>query len=245
MEDATVLQEYKDSVKTKAEELLVKGFPEKIVKLNELLETPRFSTRKLSDVHQDLNVPVPDPIRLDHSEDAPAAKKLKLDQNGEETSSGTKVMVLPTKPVPCCNKKFCKLIHIVKPYIEQLLEDSNLLKMWISFLIPKIEDGNNFGVSIQKAMLSEIQSVESKAAAFLDQISRYYISRVRIVSKAARYPHIDHCRRAIQELDENEYVSLRLVTRKVRNHYCSLHDLLIKNLEKIKQPRSSNAQFLY
>lgn len=45
--------------------------------------------------------------------------------------------------------------------------------MWISFLIPKIEDGNNFGVSIQEDTLSEIQSVESEAAAFFDQISRW------------------------------------------------------------------------
>lgn len=110
-----------------AEELLVKGFPEKIVKLNELLETPGFCNRKLSDVHQDLNVPIPEPIILNHSPDAPATKKLKLDNNGEETS-GTKVMVLPTGAVPC-NKKLCDLIHIVKPYIRQLLEDSNLVSM--------------------------------------------------------------------------------------------------------------------
>lgn len=108
-----------------AEQLLIKGFPEKIVKLNELLETPGFSNRKLSDVHQDLNVPIPDPIILNHSEDGPASKKLKMDNNVEETS-GTKVMVLPNGPVPC-NKPLCDLIHIVKPYIRQLLEDSNLV----------------------------------------------------------------------------------------------------------------------
>ena len=110
-----------------AEELLVKGFPEKIVKLNELLETPGFCNRKLSDVHQDLNVPIPDPIILNHSEEAPATKKLKLDNNGEETS-GTKVLILPSGSVPC-NKKLCDLIHIVKPYIRQLLEDSNLVSI--------------------------------------------------------------------------------------------------------------------
>lgn len=107
--------------------MLVKGFPEKIVKLNELLETPGFCNRKLSDVHQELNVPIPDPIILNHSADGPATKKLKLDNNGEETS-GTKVMVLPNGPVPC-NKKLCDLIHIVKPYIRQLLEDSNLVSI--------------------------------------------------------------------------------------------------------------------
>lgn len=75
--------------------------------------------------------------------------------------------------------------------------------------------------------------------------SRYFISRGKIVSKVAKYPHILDYRRAIQELDEKEYVSLWLVMCEVRNRYCSLHDLVIKNLEKIKRPRSSNAQSLY
>lgn len=240
---AQKVQEYKDSIKTKAEQLLLKGFPEKIVKLNELLETRVFCNRKLSDVHQDLNVPIPDPIILNHSEDGVTPKKRKTD-NSVDPTAGTKVMVLPNGPVPC-NKPLCDLICIVKPYIRQLLEDSNLLKMWISFLIPKIEDGNNFGVSIQEDTLAEIQSVESEAAAFFDQISRYFISRGKIVSKVAKYPHISDYRRAVQELDEKEYVSLWLVMCEVRNRYCSLHDLVIKNLEKIKKPRSSNAQSLY
>lgn len=110
-----------------AEQLLLKGFPEKIVKLNELLETPGFCNRKLSDVHQDLNVPIPDPIILNHSEDGPTTKKQKID-NSIDNTSGTKVMVLPYGPVPC-NKPLCDLIHIVKPYIRQLLEDSNLVRI--------------------------------------------------------------------------------------------------------------------
>ncbi|XP_076633185.1 proteasome regulator gamma isoform X1 [Colletes latitarsis] len=237
------VQEYKDSLKTKAEQLLLKGFPEKIVKLNELLESCRFCNRKLSDVHQELNVPIPDPIILNHSDETPATKKQKVD-NSVDNTSGTKVMVLPNGPVPC-NKPLCELIRIVKPYIRELLEDSNLLKMWISFLIPKIEDGNNFGVSVQEDTLAEIQTVESEAGAFFDQISRYFISRGKIVSKVAKYPHISDYRRAVEELDEKEYVSLWLVMCEVRNRYCSLHDLVIKNLEKIKRPRSSNAQSLY
>lgn len=47
-------------------------------------------------------------------------------------------------------------------------------------MIPKIEDGNNFGVSIQEDTLAEVQSVESEAAAFFDQISRYFISRGKL-----------------------------------------------------------------
>lgn len=46
------VQDYKDSLKQKAEHLIVRGFPEKIVKLNELLETSNFQNRDFADVHQ-------------------------------------------------------------------------------------------------------------------------------------------------------------------------------------------------
>lgn len=65
-----------------------------------------------------------------------------------------------------------------------------MLKMWISFLIPKIEDGNNFGVSVQEDTLAEIQSVESEAAAYFDQISRYYASRAKVISKVGVFDNI-------------------------------------------------------
>lgn len=244
----------------------MKEFPQKIVKLNDCLETSRFFKEKnLKEVYQDLNIPVPDPILLcdgaggDSAE--PAAKRARVEV---DNVTGTKVMVLPTGSVRC-NVYITDLIEIVKPIIRELVEDSNLLKMWISFLIPKIEDGNNFGVSIQEDTLAEIQSVESEAAAFFDQISRYFISRAKVVSKVAKYPHIADYRRAVQELDEKEFLSLWLVVSevssipysrskinltnihllKVRNRYCSLHDIVIKNMEKLKKPRSSNAESLY
>lgn len=217
------------------------------MKLNDLLATPEFAERNFTDVYQDLNIPVPDPIDLNSAEgekadsDEPGAKRARLDLS---SVSGTKVMALPNGRVHC-NTPICDLIKVVKPVIRALVEDSNLLKMWISFMIPKIEDGNNFGVSIQEDTLAEIQSVETEAAAFFDQISRYFVSRAKVVSKVAKYPHIDDYRRAVQELDEKEFLSLWLVLSEVRNRYCSLHDIVIKNMEKLKKPRSSNAESLY
>ncbi|KAM7347593.1 proteasome regulator gamma isoform 1-T1 [Cochliomyia hominivorax] len=252
------VQEYKDSLIKKAEQLIIQGFPEKIVELNELLDTPMFSERNFTEVHQDLNIPIPDPIVVSNNganvvesnvttirdggdADEPSAKRQRMDNS---LISGTKVMYLPSGSVPC-NSPLCEMIKIVKPIIRKLVEDSNLLKMWISFMIPKIEDGNNFGVSIQEDTLAEIQTVESEAAAFFDQISRYFLSRAKVVSKVAKYPHIDDYRRAVIELDEKEYLSLWLVVCEVRNRYSSLHDIVIKNMEKLKKPRSSNAESLY
>ncbi|KAK0075447.1 hypothetical protein PV326_011593 [Microctonus aethiopoides] len=130
------VQEYKDSLKSKAELLLLKGFPEKIVKLNEILATPNFAHRHLTEVHQDLNVPIPDPIAINHSDDGPISKKIKLDNSGDDVP-GTRVMILPSGPIPC-NKPLCDMVRIVKPYIIQLLEDSNL----VNYL--------NFYLSIEK-----------------------------------------------------------------------------------------------
>lgn len=110
-----------------AEKLIIKGFPEKIVKLNEILETPGFCNRDLKEVHQDLNVPIPDPILVNHSDDGPTSKKIKLENSIDQTP-GTKVMVLPNGPIPS-NKPICDLILVVKPYIRQLLEDSNLVSV--------------------------------------------------------------------------------------------------------------------
>lgn len=234
------VQDYKDSLIKKAEELIVHGFPKKIVDLNDLLATEQFAERNFTDVHQDLNINVPEPVVED--DDPPSAKRARVEAATDAT--GTRVMILPNGSVKC-NAPICEIIKVVKPVIRGLVEDSNLLKMWISFMIPKIEDGNNFGVSIQEDTLAEIQSVESEAAAFFDQISRYFISRAKVVSKVAKYPHIDDYRRAVQELDEKEFLSLWLVLSEVRNRYCSLHDIVIKNLEKLKKPRSSNAEHLY
>lgn len=192
------MQEYKDELIKKAEVLITRGFPEKIVELNEILETKMFADRKFHDVYQKVNIPVPDAIALNHvdeKEDGPPNKRARLSETAQV--SGTKVLALPSGTVHC-NTPICELIKVVKPVIRKLVEDSNLLKMWISFMIPKIEDGNNFGVSIQEDTLAEIQSVETEAAAFFDQISRYFISRAKVVSKVAKYPHIEDYRRAVQ-----------------------------------------------
>lgn len=105
---------------------MLKGFPETIVELNELLETALFKDRNFIDVRQELNIPVPDPIVLNsHAEnDAPSAKRLKLDNS---VADGTKVMALPSGSVPC-NKHLMEVVQIVKPHIRRLIEDSNLVR---------------------------------------------------------------------------------------------------------------------
>lgn len=125
------MQEYKDELKKQAEQLVLKGFPETIVKLNNILETPQFKNRRFTDVHQELNIHVPDPIILNSHTDLPPLKKKKLDNSVSQ--DGSKVMILPSGSVPT-NKNLVDLIEEVKPHIRKLVEDSNLVSLLIKYI---------------------------------------------------------------------------------------------------------------
>ncbi|RXG63990.1 Proteasome activator complex subunit 3 [Armadillidium vulgare] len=184
-EDAVAqVDDYKNSVKKKAEKLVREKFPERILHCNKILENSPFFCTDFSIVHSHLGIPVPEPHILNNHDGSPPGKKRKVTncENDEEPVSGSKVFFIPSGVVSI-NPYITKMVDIIKPIIRTLVEESNLLKMWVSFLIPKIEDGNNFGVGIQEDTLGEIRTVESEAAAFFDQLSRYYITRAKLVSK--------------------------------------------------------------
>jgi len=250
-------EDYVTTVKSKSEVLVKTVFPRKIMELNKLLDSTEFSyEEQQKSLYEALNIPIPDAQAISSAltnshhgaDDGEASnKKRKLNNAHSEnaiTTDGTKVLALPSGPITC-NTILSKHIDTVKPYIRELVEHANLLKMWITFLIPKIEDGNNFGVSIQEDTLGEIRAVEGEAATFYDAIARYHINRGKIISKVAKYPHIDDYRRVVAELDEKEFLSLRIVLSEIRNHYAAMYDLIAKNWEKIIRPRSSNTENLY
>lgn len=231
---------FKQNILKTAEDMVVNKFPKRIIQLNKMLSLGKLICNP-SSVYQKINVPVPDVAAAE-----PNAAKRKFSQCPAHLDSivGTKVLVLPDGVV-ASNTFIVELIDEIKPLISELVEDTNLLKMWLMYLIPRIEDGNNFGVSIQEDVLGEIRASEGEAAAYYDQISRYFSLRGKTVAKIAQYPHIDDYRRAIQELDEKEFFSLRLIVAELRNHYATLHDLISKNGDKLRKPRSSNAEHMF
>lgn len=178
---------------------------ENIFALTELLATPMFNELDVNEVHQDLNISI---IK-------------------EKTIEGA----VPVGIVPC-NKALCEMIELVKPKIVNLIKDSNLLKTWICSKLKISEKGTNVYVSLKKTRV-EVQAIEAEAVAYLDQISQYFLSRAKIISKLVEHPNIDDYRRAVVELDEKEYLSLRLVMGEMRNRYYLLLDLFTNKLKKL------------
>ena len=92
-----------------------------------------------------------------------------------------------------CNKWIVELVDDIKPEISELMGKLNwnilspdlfkiqercaTIRIWITLLIPKIEDGNNFGVGVQEDALAELRQVEAECATYLDQLSRYFLTR--------------------------------------------------------------------
>uniref|UniRef100_A0A2K5QBS9 Proteasome activator PA28 C-terminal domain-containing protein n=1 Tax=Cebus imitator TaxID=2715852 RepID=A0A2K5QBS9_CEBIM len=131
----------------------------------------------------------------------------KLDEC-EEAFQGTKAFVMPNGML----KSNQQLVHIIE-------KKCNTVKMWVQLLIPRIEDGNNFGVSIQEETVTELRTVETK-----------------LVSKIAKYPHVQDYHHTMTEIDEKEYIGLWLIISELRNQYVTVHDTILKNIEKINGP---------
>ncbi|TRY55137.1 hypothetical protein DNTS_032636 [Danionella cerebrum] len=248
----TKVDAFRERITSEAEDLVANFFPKKLLELDQFLKDPMINITELKDIHSEINLAVPDPILLTDIHDGlemQNAKKRKLedgagDDKGKLEFGGTKVFVMPGGMMKS-NGKLVELIEKVKPEIITLMEKCNTVKMWVQLLIPRIEDGNNFGVSIQEETVAELRTVEGEQASFLDQISRYYITRAKLVSKIAKYPHVEDYRRTVNDIDEKEYTSLKIIVSELRNQYVTLHDMILKNIEKIKRPRSSNTDALY
>ncbi|KAM3591846.1 uncharacterized protein V6R79_008288 [Siganus canaliculatus] len=243
----TKVDAFRERITSEAEDLVANFFPKKLLELDNFLKDPIINITELKEIHSEINLTVPDPILLPNLHDGleANAKKRKLeDGGGDDNVTGTKVFVMPGGMMKS-NGNLVDLIEKVKPEIRTLIEKCNTVKMWVQLLIPRIEDGNNFGVSIQEETVAELRTVEGEAASYLDQISRYYITRAKLVSKIAKYPHVEDYRRTVTEIDEKEYISLKIIVSELRNQYVTLHDMILKNIEKIKRPRSSNSDALY
>ncbi|KAM9559397.1 proteasome activator complex subunit 3-like isoform 2-T2 [Salvelinus alpinus] len=248
---------FRQRITGEAENLVASFFPNKLLELDHFLKSvcvvghrlqdPILNICELKEIHSEINLAVPDPILLSNLHDGLEvnAKKRKMeDGTGEDKVAGTKVFIMPSGMMKS-NAKLVDLIEKVKPEIRTLIEKCNTVKMWVQLLIPRIEDGNNFGVSIQEETVAELRTVEGEAASYLDQISGYYITRAKLVSKIAKYPHVEDYRRTVTEIDEKKYISLKVIVSELRNQYVTLHDMILKNIDKIKKPRSSNAEALY
>jgi len=226
LKNAQEVSDYTSSVIKSTEDLITNVLPDKIFFLKKLQEEDFKSGKEISKISSENALPSVDVCNS-------VSKKLKTNDGVVASNNDNGLKAVP------CNKRVLALIDVIKPEFKYAIETCEKLKMWISILIPKIEDGNNFGVSVQEEVLNEVHGVQSDSIKSLDTISRYFITRAKLVSKIVKYPFLDDYRRAVNEVDENQYLKLEYSLNKMKCDYLLILDIISKNYEKIKKPRSS------
>lgn len=239
---------FAQKITKEAEQLVSNFFPKKIAEMDDLLQAS-LSLKDLSVIKAPLDIPIPDPVKEElkrkkkEEKTAKEGKKddKKDDKKDEESDEGP-----PCGPV-ACNETVEKLLKRIKPEIQTLKECLNTVSMWLQLLIPKIEDGNNFGVAVQEKVFEMLTNTRTKIEGFQTQISKYYSERGDAVAKAAKQPHVGDYRQLVHELDQYQYSELRIAVLEIRNTYAVLYDVITKNVDKIKKPRgdSSSKALIY
>jgi len=242
-ENTAIVDRYKKEFCTEVEAILSDVFPKKIIELDKLYKSDQLKLSRAGEVKEAAKDSLKDVIAKKEAASTPKpAKRKRNDSSSIENGNGNDMRFATGVH---CNPIVTELIGTLKPEIRELIEYCNKIKMWIQLLIPKIEDGNNFGVSIQEETISEVSTFCEFAKGSFDDMSRYFVTRGKVSSKIVKYPHLEDYVKYLTELDEKQFLHIRVFTNELKMIYCCMFDIINKNLEKIKQPRSQMSSNLY
>ena len=116
--------------------------------------------------------------------------------HGKEDAAATEY--LPSNAV------IVESIELLKKELISMVEIVGTIKLWIQLNIPKIEDGNNFGVSIQEETVDELGRAEDTAFSGLEACSKYFLERAKIAKCIRRHPGMEDYVNALCETDQKE-----------------------------------------
>ncbi|EGC33641.1 hypothetical protein DICPUDRAFT_36346 [Dictyostelium purpureum] len=160
-------------------------------------------------------------------------KKRKLESdNGFEAPSLENLMKINKKIIEAHTK-------LRKDYIE-VIEIFSTIRAWIHMNIPRIEDGNNFGVDIQEDVVATLTKLEDVYTTLLETCESYFTSRAQYMKRALKYKEIDSYRHVIAQIDEKEFIKFNFAYFDLANNYSTTYSLIVKNFAKLEQPRPTN-----
>ncbi|KIK07511.1 hypothetical protein K443DRAFT_673421 [Laccaria amethystina LaAM-08-1] len=191
--------------------------------------------------------PPPTPISDDVTYEANVKKRKRLSEGGGSEharvlndSTGARSPQLVHS-----NSHILNVHEIIKRQCEDLVTLTDQVKLWVTLAIPKIEDGNNFGVQVQEEVLGELQRAQESAFNLRDTARQDYLARAKICSKLIKYPNVEDYSLALKEHDDKQQYLANQHLRDIRNMYATLTDVLHKNISKIRVPKANNTAGLY
>jgi proteasome activator subunit 2 (PA28 beta) len=196
-------------------------FPEKIKLLDEMYKNRKEFNLKKSQVTQEL------PTLADLT-----------GANKDEQEKKSVTVLVPA------NKCLTDLVEILQKEILEMSEMINALSIWVKLNVPRMADGNNFGVEVQEEISKVLEGAEDAGYDVLDSFASYHSTRGGIVTQVLKHPNVEDFRFALRELDEKTYIKTCLLASELRNDYITIYDLLAKNLDTLITPRGGEDEKL-
>jgi hypothetical protein len=120
-ENNCLMETYKENIKKTAEDLVLNRFPERILELQNLLNSEKFDYKNLSIAHSFINIPIP-------SKHSISAEEENIDKivvkECDSSESNCKSFIFPNGVVES-NPHLLELIEILKPKTLELIKDVN------------------------------------------------------------------------------------------------------------------------
>ncbi|XP_072307362.1 proteasome activator complex subunit 2 [Eucyclogobius newberryi] len=223
---------FRQQLNNEIDNLFCSVIPQKIVKLDALLRDDVFTDT--TSLRAPLDIPIPDPPTEE--------EEMETDKPDGESKK--------KKTPPKCgfivsNERLMKILELLKPEIFSFRENVANVTCWINHLIPKIEDGNDFGVAIQEKILERIAAVQKKMDELLPNINKYLSERGDAVAKASKETHVMNYRSLVHEKDLDMFQESRVILLDVRGLYTELYDVINKNLDKVTNPKGEEKSSMY
>ncbi|THV07608.1 proteasome activator pa28, REG alpha/beta subunit [Dendrothele bispora CBS 962.96] len=238
------IENFRKEVVSSAEETIFTIFPTKILELQKLISSindPESPFNISRGAETDATV-YPPP-----SSNEPPSKKRKTseDTSGNSGISDNDTQNARLENLVVANKRVKSVHEIIKKQCQELAFSIDKVKLWLTISLPKIEDGDNFGVQVQEEVLGELHRAQESAYNLRDVARQDYLARAKICSKLIKYPFVEDYTLALQEHDEKQlyYASQRLYD--IRNLYAAVMDITQKNINKLRAPKGNNSSGLY
>ncbi|KAH7930507.1 proteasome activator pa28, REG alpha/beta subunit [Leucogyrophana mollusca] len=238
------LEDFRTAVATAAEDVVFRLFPTKIIELSALIDSTiqPDSPYHISHASSFTDATVYPPPSSTGADEPDKKRKRGTDRSVSLPHSSDNARY-PNHML--ANQHIIKLHDTVKRECSQLADSCDKVKLWVNLTMPKIEDGDNFGVQIQEEVLSELLRAQESAYNLRDGVRQDHLNRAKICSKLIKYPHIEDYTLSLKEHDEKQLFFSRQHLIDIRNIYAVLTDILHKNIAKIRAPKANNGVGLY
>ncbi|GBG28128.1 Proteasome activator complex subunit 1 [Hondaea fermentalgiana] len=125
----------------------------------------------------------------------------------------------------------------VRGEIEHVLAQTDSLKTWVELSMPRMEDGNNFGVEVQMEVLEMINALYKSGRQTLANLTIYNRSRGKLLTNMRKRLHLEDYAASIATIDDVYFSMLIQHCFDLFNSILVLRDTMMKNIEKLRKPK--------